>query len=87
MDKQSKNKTNRFSAMTNVEKMHDMLIPEEFPEGTYGSPVNQHEKVEGKSTEWGKGQQRTSAFKYIDKETQDDRTRKGPAPDHSLDHE
>lgn len=69
---------NRFSEISNVEKMHDTLIPEEFPEGPFGSAINKHEKVESKSTEWEKGQQRSSAFTYPDKERHDDLPRRAP---------
>lgn len=69
---------NRFSEISNVEKMHDMLIPEEFPEGAFGSPMNKHTKIESKSTEWEQGQQRSSAFIYPDKERHDDLPRRAP---------
>lgn len=62
---------NRFSEISNVERMHDQLIPEEFPEGPLGAPHHAEEMVEGKSTEWEKGQQRTSAYVYPDKERHD----------------
>lgn len=67
-----------FSEMTNVENMHDRLIPEEFPEGAFGSPIRKQAKVEGKSTPWKKGQQRTSAFVYPDKDQHDDLPRRMP---------
>lgn len=69
---------NRFSEISNVENMHDTLIPEEFPEGAFGSSINKHTKVESKSTEWEKGQQRSSAFTYPDKEKHDDLPRRMP---------
>jgi hypothetical protein len=69
---------NRFSEISNVESLHDSLIPEEFPEGPVGSPINAHKKVESKSTEWEKGQQRTSAFTYADKEQHNDLPRRTP---------
>lgn len=69
---------NRFSAISNVENMHDTLIPEEFPEGAFGSPMNKYSQVESKSTEWEKGQQRSSAFVYPDKERHDDLPRQAP---------
>lgn len=86
MDKKSYKgqKEKYFSELSNVKNMHDTLIPEEFPEGTYGSPINEHSMVEGKSTESEEGQQRASAFKYINKLTHDDRTRNGPVADDSL---
>src|SRR5690625_5003613 len=36
----------RFSDVSNASNMDDMLIPEEFPEGSYGAEKNQHTKVE-----------------------------------------
>lgn len=69
---------NRFSEISNVESMHDMLIPEEFPEGSYGSTIHKDTKVQSKSTEWEKGQQRTSAFVYPDRERHDDLPRRTP---------
>lgn len=69
---------NRFSEISTVEQRHDVLIPEEFPEGAYGSPINQYAKVEGKSTEWEKGQHRASNFVYPDKEQHDDLPRQMP---------
>lgn len=41
-----------------------MIIPEEFPEGPYGSPLQKEEPVKNKSTKWKKGQHRTSPFRY-----------------------
>lgn len=74
--KDRKKPDNRFSAISNVENLHDSLIPEEFPEGPVGSPGREHEPVESKSTEWEKGQQRTSAYTYADKERHDDLPRR-----------
>ena len=71
-----KQKENRYAEMSTVEKQRENLIPEEFPEGPVGSPIRAHEPVEGKSTEWKKGQQRTSAFTYADKEQHDDLPRR-----------
>lgn len=79
MSKKNRRKfDNRFSEITNVEKMHDTLIPEEFPEGAFGSAIKKDVKVESKSTEWEKGQQRSSAFTYPDKERHDDLPRQTP---------
>lgn len=76
--KKSKEEDNRFSEITNVEKMHDMLIPEEFPEGPLGSAFHKAAPVQGKSTEWETGQQRTSGYVYADKEQHDDLERQTP---------
>lgn len=77
-EKEKEKFDNRFSEISNVENLHDTLIPEEFPEGAFGSPIRKHAKVESKSTEWEKGQQRSSAFTYPDKERHDDLPRQTP---------
>lgn len=61
-----------YSDFSNVKHSHDRLIPEEFPEGAFGSPVNEAKPVEGKSTPWEKGQHRDSAFVYPDREQHQD---------------
>lgn len=60
-------KNNRFSDFSNVDQQRNQLIPEEFPEGPSGSAINNEEKVTSKSEPWGKGQYRTSAFTFPDK--------------------
>lgn len=74
MGKKDKEKYNNFS---NVENMDD-LIPEEFPEGAFGSEFNDEEPVSAKSTPWKEGQRRTSAFIYPYKKIHDDLPRKTP---------
>lgn len=73
MDKKEEKKYTDFS---NVEQMKNRLIPEEFPEGTYGSSINIDEPVKGKSTPWEEGQYRDSAFVYPDRERHEDLPRK-----------
>lgn len=46
-DKKDKN---RFAEMTNVERMHEELVPEEYPDGPYGSSIRQDAPVRGKSS-------------------------------------
>lgn len=53
------------------------LRPEEFPEGPVGAATN--EKHLGKSTPWKKGQYRTSAFTYENKEFHEGLERQGPS--------
>ena len=67
-----------FRPISTDNHIHDALIPEEFPEGPLGSSIRKHEPVEGKSTEWEEGQQRTSAFTYADKDQHDDLPRREP---------
>lgn len=64
--------------ISNVENLHDVLIPEEFPEGPLGSPIRSAQAVEGKSTPWEEGQQRSSAYVYADKDFHDGLPRKTP---------
>ncbi|WP_430784465.1 hypothetical protein VBD025_08535 [Virgibacillus flavescens] len=68
----AKKKKRNYSEVDNVQKQRNELIPEEFPEGPVGSPFNEHEPVQGKSTPWEEGQRRQSAFVYPDKEQHSD---------------
>lgn len=61
-----------------IEQYKAELIPEEFPEGPFGSTINKENIVTGKSTPWKKGQRRASAYVYPDKEQHDDIPRKTP---------
>lgn len=67
-----------FSDVTNAKKMKEELIPEEFPDGPFGSPIRAEERPELKSTPWIEGQRRKSAFTYEDKEAHDDLPRQMP---------
>jgi len=73
-----KKKKRSIDRPVQIEQHEAELMPEEFPEGPLGSPINEHEMVEGKSTPWRKGQRRASAFIYPDKEQHDDLPRKFP---------
>lgn len=53
-----------YDDFSTVEKSHEYITAEEFPDGPFGSPVNQ--KL-GKSTSWEKGQRTYSAFNYENK--------------------
>ncbi|MDR7079038.1 hypothetical protein J2Y03_004095 [Neobacillus niacini] len=57
-------KSRNYFDLSNVEKQKNFLTAEEFPEGSYGSPINQDEPVENKSTPWQEGQRYYSAFNY-----------------------
>ena len=46
-----KNHKEDYTNFSNVEKMKEFMIPEEFPEGPFGSPFRINEPVENKSTE------------------------------------
>ncbi|MFD2045154.1 hypothetical protein ACFSTA_15830 [Ornithinibacillus salinisoli] len=68
----AKNDDKKFSDFSNVNNQRNNLIPEEFPEGAFGSAINKKEPVSGKSTPWGDEQQRTSAFVFPYKELHED---------------
>lgn len=69
---------NKYSDFSNVNRMKNMLIPEEFPEGSLGSPINATNPVYRKSTEWEENQQSDSAFVYPDRDRHDDLPRQTP---------
>jgi len=73
-----KKKPKDFSDFTNVNNIHDHLIPEEFPEGSFGSPIHADQPVSGKSSPWEEGQHRRSAYIYPDKAIHDDLPRLTP---------
>jgi hypothetical protein len=53
-----------YFGFSNVETMKNTIIPEEFPEGPFGSPINKKNPVENKSTPWRDGQRTYSAYNY-----------------------
>ena len=61
----------KYSDFASVKKMRDQLIPEEFPEGSYGSSLNKQVAPESKSTPWIEGQYRDSAYVFPDKSQHD----------------
>lgn len=61
-----------------VETRRNFLTAEEFPEGPYGSPINQNIAVENKSTPWLEGQRPYSAFNYEYKSMHQDLPREYP---------
>lgn len=71
-------KEDKYEDFSNVRTQKNKLIPEEFPEGSFGSEINQAEPVEGKSTPWEKEQHRDSAYIYPDKEFHTGRPRQAP---------
>ncbi|MCP3760897.1 hypothetical protein NLX67_00615 [Domibacillus sp. A3M-37] len=56
-------KEKNYQEMTNVQDQQT-IIPEEFPEGSYGAAIGEEAKVENKSTPWKKNQRTASAFTY-----------------------
>ncbi|WP_047979638.1 hypothetical protein [Ornithinibacillus contaminans] len=87
MTKQDKKK--QYADFSNVRRKKNYLIPEEFPEGAFGSSIKQDEPVQSKSTPWQEGQQRDSAFVYPDREQHEDVPRQadGAHPLHDYDDE
>jgi hypothetical protein len=56
--------TRKYYNFSNVEKMQNYIIPEEFPEGPFGSAKGENKAVENKSTPWSEGQRPYSAYNY-----------------------
>ncbi|WP_050180131.1 hypothetical protein [Domibacillus robiginosus] len=54
------------------------LIPEEFPDGAYGQPIDNEKAVEGKSTPWKENQHVASGFTYEFKQLHENRSRQYP---------
>jgi hypothetical protein len=73
-----------YTDFSNVEKMNHYIIPEEFPEGPFGSPFRINVPVENKSTEWKEGQRPYSNFNYEYKSLHEDlpRQMEGAHPPH-----
>ncbi|MFJ8267048.1 cytosolic protein [Peribacillus asahii] len=61
------NKKEKYYDFSNVEKGRNYVIPEDFPEGPYGSPRGADTPVENKSTPWRDEQRSYSAFNYENK--------------------
>ncbi|WP_010532257.1 hypothetical protein [Lentibacillus jeotgali] len=74
MAKRSKKQYSDFSNVRNQQN----LIPEEFPEGPFGSEINDEELEGSKSTPWREGQKRESAFVFPDKEQHEGLPRQTP---------
>lgn len=73
--KGNKGKRNKHSDFVPVEKVHQEIIPEEFTEGPYGSPMNRRL---GKSTPFGPGQHAISGFTYENKNLHENLPRQYP---------
>ncbi|WP_284141670.1 MULTISPECIES: hypothetical protein [unclassified Virgibacillus] len=68
----------QYTDVSSVEKQRENLVPEEFPEGPFGSAIRRDDPIFSKSSSWKKGQRRQSAFVYADKEQHDDLPRQAP---------
>ncbi|TLS38828.1 hypothetical protein [Pseudalkalibacillus caeni] len=65
----------QYTDFANVETMHKYVLPEDLPEGPYGSPIN---RKLGKSTPWDEDQRNYSAFNYENKTLHQDLPRQDP---------
>lgn len=72
------NTENEYSDFASVTKQQNYLIPEEFPEGPFGSPFGKEDPVQGKSTPWKEEQRHYSAFNYEFKSMHQDIPRQMP---------
>lgn len=56
----------KYSDVSNAVTQQNFLTSEEFPEGSYGTPMNKDEPVRNKETPWKEGQQyySNSAYEY-----------------------
>jgi hypothetical protein len=68
-------KKKKYTNFANVEVMQNYEIPEEFPEGPFGSPIN---RELGTSSEPNKDKRDYSAFNYEDKTLHQDIPRQYP---------
>ncbi|WP_078594598.1 hypothetical protein [Evansella clarkii] len=75
-------KDEKYSDFITVEKNRKQLIPEQSPEGPYGSPI---EGTLKKTTPWEEGQQAASAFVYENRNYHQNAPRKeaGAHPTHA----
>ncbi len=71
-----------YTDFSNVETMHKFVLPEDLPEGPYGSPINT--KL-GKTTPFDEDQRSYSAFNFENKTLHQDIPRQFPGshPVHS----
>ncbi|EKN64441.1 hypothetical protein BABA_23250 [Neobacillus bataviensis LMG 21833] len=74
----------KYTELSNVEKQHNFLTAQEFPEGPFGSPIRKDDPVQNKSTPWKEGQRKYSAFNYEFKSLHQDlpRQMEGAHPTH-----
>ena len=69
-------KRNEYTDLATVESQRNDLIPEEFTDGPYGSPVNAESL--GKSTPWRVDQRPPNSFDYENRELHSGKERKYP---------
>lgn len=66
----------QYEELLSVQSQRNEIIPEEFPDGPYGSAINAEQL--GKSTPWREGQHAISAFAYEERQFHEDRQREFP---------
>ncbi|MGG0716117.1 hypothetical protein ABE096_00755 [Robertmurraya massiliosenegalensis] len=78
-----------YRDFSNVEKQREVLNTEEFPDGPYGSPINQDKPVENKAGPWEEGQRSNSGFTYENRTLHEDMPRQmeGSHPTHDKEDE
>ncbi|NEW08208.1 hypothetical protein GK047_19595 [Paenibacillus sp. SYP-B3998] len=68
-----------YTDLETVESQRNDLIPEEFPEGPYGTSLNTESL--GKSTPWRKDQRSPNSFSYENRELHEGLKRDYPGED------
>ncbi|GAF64929.1 hypothetical protein [Alkalihalobacillus trypoxylicola] len=68
----------KYQDFSNVEAQREKIIPEDLPEGPYGSPFHAKSPVQNKSTPWEEGQHSISASSYENKSLHKGQQRKDP---------
>jgi hypothetical protein len=71
----------KYTDLSTVESQRNDLIPEEFPEGPYGSPLITESL--GKSTPWREDQRPNNRFTYENRDLHEGLGRGGYPPDHN----
>ncbi|SES65363.1 hypothetical protein SAMN05421676_10173 [Salinibacillus kushneri] len=65
-----------YQDFSNAEVQREYAVPEELPDGPYGSAINKHTKVENKDAV--KGQRHYTPFNYENKHLHEDLPRQFP---------
>jgi hypothetical protein len=73
----------KYSDFESVRRFRNQLTPEEFPEGSYGSTINEDQPPESKSTPWLPGQYRESPYAFPDKSQHANLAREAPGAHHT----
>lgn len=71
-------KDEQYTDFSNVETQKTFLTAEEYPEGSFGSPTGESDRVKNKETSWKHGQQFYSAFTYENRNFHENLPRQHP---------